>query len=259
MALLKHFFCLDRKYLVYNLVRRNLKIKYRNSWLGILWTLIPPAFSAIIYHFIFTEVMKVKMDHYLLFVIAGIVPWGVFTVCLQAGLESIPLNQNLINKVPLPVQSLPFTEALYGWITLIASIPVIFVVAYVDGVPPGPTWLALLPLWGLFFVISYSLALILGILIVYLKDLRQVLSLTLQVWFYATPILYSKEMVPERFQWIITLNPLGALFTSFHEVLVHHRWPSAELLGNSIAWSAGIFLCAFVLWLKLKDRIAEDL
>lgn len=257
--MLWHFFCLDRKYLIYNLVRRNLKQKYRNSWLGILWTMVPPAFSALIFHFIFSQIMKVKMDDYLTYVILGIVPWGVLTICLQAGLESIPVNTNLINKVPLPVQSLPFAESVYGFINLIAAIPVIVVVALIDGVSFSPFWFLLLPLWGAFFIICYGLALMMGLLIVYFKDLRHILALTLQVWFYATPVLYSRDMVPAEYAWIIQLNPVGGLFVAFRDVTLYHRWPGSEELLQISVWTLLILTVSFLLWKKLRHRIAEDL
>ncbi len=157
------------------------------------------------------------------------------------------------------MQCLPFSEALYGFITIVASIPVILLVAAVDGVSPDWIWLCIFPLWALFFVISYCLGLILGLLIVYFKDLRQILSLSLQVWFYATPILYSRAMIPEKFQWIIKVNPIGSLFASFHDVIVYQQFPSNETLINLGLWSLGIFASAYLLWLKLRYRIAEDL
>ena len=156
-------FCPYHKFLVYNLVRRNLLIKYRKSVLGFLWSLIVPASTALVYYLIFKFVMKVTVENYIIFILMGILPWSFFLSCIGGGLESLTGNHNLLNKIPLPLHALSLSECLSAMINFLFSIPILLIVGVIVQAPI--TWSYLYLPWFIFllFLQCYAYSLILGI------------------------------------------------------------------------------------------------
>src|SRR3954462_3483713 len=150
------FFCLGKKFLVFNLVSRNLKIKYRRSVLGVFWTLLSPLAMAFIYFFVFQVVLKVKIDHYAVFILTGVLPWSFFGVTTMEGLDSILGNGSLISKVPVPTQGFPFVVSVTNLVTLVLSLPVLMGAALLSRVDIG--WpILLFPFYlAALFLIAYS-------------------------------------------------------------------------------------------------------
>lgn len=230
-------FCLGRKFLVYNLVGRNLKVKYHRSFFGFFWTLLVPLGTAGVYYFVFQRILKVSIPNYLAFIICGQLPWVFFSSTVLEGLESISGNFGLISKVPVPIQIFPFVGALTNLITLLLSMPVLIAIAAFSEVPMGPAYFFLPIYYGLLFLIAYPVSLVMGMAFIYFRDLRHLMGIFMQLWFWGTPVLYSENMIPERFQWLLFANPVGTLFVEFHRVVLYGLWPDLTNLTVTCAWA----------------------
>lgn len=252
------YFCAHRKFLLFNLLSRNLKVRYRKSLLGMLWTLLIPAGSAAIYFVIFQFVLKVKIDNYLLVILSGIIPWTFFSAVI-AGLEVIVANYALLNKVPLPPHALVMAETLTHFLNLILSLPIILFVFFASGFAPNLAMMQYLPLIVLLFFTAYALSLILGLTYVYFRDLRYIVQLILQFWFYLTPVMYKVEMIPPDYAFFIYLNPVGTIFAGFHESIADGRWLSPTTWLSSILWCVGMNLVAIFLLDRSRYKIIESL
>jgi ABC-type polysaccharide/polyol phosphate export permease len=250
---------LGKKFLVFNLVSRNLKIKYRRSLLGVFWTLVGPLSMAVIYYFVFKVVLRVEMPHYLAFILSGTLPWAFFAQSLGEGMESLVGNQGLLSKVPIPSQVFPFVGVLTNLITLLIALPVVVLAAMASGVDLSWSTVLLPLLYGCLFLIAYALALILAHAFVFLRDLRHLISLVLQVWFYATPVIYDERMVPAKYAWVLVVNPLGGLFTSLHAILVRGAWPEPGTLATVAAWTLGLSALSRVFQLRWSREVVENL
>ncbi|RYZ82643.1 MAG: ABC transporter permease [Proteobacteria bacterium] len=239
-------FCTGKKFLIYNMVGRNLKVKYRRSVLGVFWTLLSPLSLVGIYYFAFKVVMKVETPHYLAYLVSGILPWAFFSQTVVEGMESISQNSALISKIPVPLQAFPLIAVVTNLVTLLLAVPIMLGVSLLSGAPVGPS-LILLPVILMTIALTcYGVAMILGLLYVFLQDLKHITSLVMQLWFYATPVLYHVEMVPEKYRWAIYLNPVGTAFVSIHQILSEGIWPSPVDFGVSLAWSLFIIGIALV-------------
>lgn len=253
------FFCLGRKFLVYNLVDRNLKVKYRRSSVGILWTLLSPMAVASIYYFVFKVILNVQTPHYLAFILSGIMAWTFFAQTVMEGMESIVANWNLASKVPIPLQVFPYVGTVTNLVTLIIATPVIFGACLVAGVSLG-TSVILVPFYFvLLFLMTYSLSLVLAIVMVYFRDLKHAGNLLMQIWFYGTPVVYDEKLIPPAYHWILWVNPLGQLFTGLHAVLVRGEWPATESIAASTAWTVVFVLGALGVYKKLGRELVEKL
>lgn len=242
-------FCLNRKFLVFNLVNRNLKIKYRRSLLGFFWTILSPLALSLIYYFTFKVVMKIDRPHYLPFILCGVLPWSFFAQSLNESTESIVTNHGLISKIPVPIQVFPYVVSITNFSTLAISIPVIIILAWISGIVPSLVTLLIIPHFLFLLIISYSIGTILSVVYVYLRDLRHAISLILQVWFYATPIVYDISMIPEKYSFILYLNPVGYSFVGIQESILGNTTHSLTSLLIATTWSA---ICLFLLRIIYK-------
>src|SRR6202035_5870261 len=118
-------FCVSKKFLVFNLVGRNLKVKYRRSVLGVLWTLLSPLATVMIFYFVFKVILKVQIPHYMAFLVSGVLPWSFFSQTINEGMDSIVGNAGIAAKVPVPIQIFPLVGAITNFITLFLALPVI--------------------------------------------------------------------------------------------------------------------------------------
>jgi len=125
------FYCLHRKFLLFNLVIRNLKIRYRKSVLGFFWTLLVPAAMALVYYFVFSFVVRVNIDKYLLFVMVGLMPWMFISMAISTSTESLVINFNILSKVPIAYQAFPLAEVVSGMINFILSFVVLVALSLV--------------------------------------------------------------------------------------------------------------------------------
>ena len=252
-------FCLKKKFLVYNLVERNLKIKYRRSLLGFFWTILSPIALACIYYFVFKVILKTSREHYLSFILSGVLPWAFFAQSISESTDSIVGNQHLISKIPIPVHVFPYVVILTNFSTLTLALPVIVGSTLLDGATLG-----LQILWLPYFVaclllMSYGIGAILAVLYVYLRDLKHAIGLVLQIWFYATPILYDPSMVPEKYQWIQSLNPVASTFAGLQGSLLSGDLHFVSLATTSLGWSVAILACLRITYLKLRVGLPEVL
>jgi lipopolysaccharide transport system permease protein len=245
--------------LVRELTRKELKVRYRNSFLGYVWSVASPAAQALVYFFAFKVIVRIEVEDYGLFLIAGLFTWQWFanslTVCTGVFLN----NASLIKKVAFPRQALPLSSVLNDAIHFALSLPVIAFVAALYGVWPQLSWLYGLPiLVCLQFLFILGFGLLVSSVNLFFRDLERLVTILLSIVFYATPVIYRLDMVPERFRTLLFLNPMTPLVVNYQNLLLH---------GTFQWWMAGLSLAYGLLWLgigwwvfsRLRWRFAEAL
>lgn len=253
------FFCLGKKFLVFNLVSRNLKVKYRRSFFGFLWTILSPMAMAVVYYFVFKVVLKIQIPRYLVFILSGILPWTFFAQTLAEGMESIVGNLGLISKISVQAQVFPFVGSLTNLVTLTLTIPILICASMISGVSAAPSLVMLLYYFGTLFLIAYSISSILAIAFVFFRDLRHILGIVLQIWMYGTPVIYDEVMIPEKYKWILYANPVGMVFKGIHCVLVQGAWPSGLDISIPALWMFGLFLVSAWLQKVTANGLVESI
>lgn len=252
-------FGFNRKYVVMNLVWRNLKLRYRRSWLGLLWTLLIPAAQSVVFFVVFQFVMRVQIENYLLFLLSGLLPWTFFLTFLLQGMESSVANHGILSKVPIPPYTFVLSEGLTSFLNLFLSLPILIVIAFLslDHVTP---WILFTPLpLILLFLQAYGWALVLSAYFVYFRDLRHIMSIVLQIWFYLTPILYSKEMIPAGYGKLAMLNPVTPCYDLIHQVLVNSHPPSWKSLLIASIWAAFALALGWFTMRRHSSQLVEGL
>jgi lipopolysaccharide transport system permease protein len=249
--------------LIQSLVARELKARYRGSVLGFFWSFINPLLLLLLYSFIFTFVLPNRpadLEPYALFMFCGILPWTWFSSSLVESSNVLISGGNLIKKVLFPAEVLPIVTVLANLVHFLLGLPifVIFLVYYRR--PLSPAELAWFPVVVLVqLILTLGLALIISALTVHFRDIKDILSNLITLWFFSTPIIYPMSMLPPRGRQLLNLNPFTHLAISYQEILFypgdfgHWRW----LLATGVA-ATGLFLAGYFLFDRLRDSFAEE-
>ena len=249
--------------LIWSLVARELKARYRGSVLGFAWSFINPLLLLLIYSFVFTEIIPNETPNvkpYAVFIFCGILPWNWFATSLSDAAGSLIAGGNLIKKVLFPAEVLPFVSVLTNMVHFFLGVPILVLFLLVSGHYPDLSDLIWFPVAVLVeLIFASALALVLAALAVHFRDIRDILANVLMLWFFATPIIYPWfQPNVQRFKWLFNLNPFTHLAVSYQEILFfrgpigHWRW----LLALGVA-SVFLFLAAYWLFDRVRDSFAE--
>jgi ABC-type polysaccharide/polyol phosphate export permease len=249
--------------LVWSLVARELKARYRGSVLGFFWSFINPLLLLAIYSFVFSTILPNRssdLQPYALFLLCGLLPWTWFSTSLNEAAASLMAGGNLIKKVLFPAEVLPIVSVVANMLHFFLALPIVIAVllAYRHWPDPvGLVWFPLVVLIQLIFTIG--LALPLAALTVHFRDIRDILTNVLMLWFFTTPIIYFYDQPEVRpYKWLFNMNPFTHLAISYQEILFfdgpfgHWKW----LLALGVA-SVGVFLAGYWLFDRLRDSFAE--
>jgi ABC-type polysaccharide/polyol phosphate export permease len=247
---------------VESLVSRELKARYRGSVLGFLWSFINPLLLLLTYTVVFTAVLPNRtpdIQPYYLFLFCGILPWTWFSSSLAESAGVILGSGNLVKKVLFPAEVLPTVTVLSNLVHFALGLPILLAFLAWNG---KLTWMALaLPLPMLVqFVLSLGLALFLSALTVHFRDVQNVLGHVLQVWFFATPVIYNYADIREgtALRAVLRLNPMTHVIVTYQQIFFHGRvdhWRGLflALLVGLAAFAVGAFLFD-----RLRDTLPEE-
>jgi homopolymeric O-antigen transport system permease protein len=250
--------------LIVSLVARELKARYRGSVLGFFWSFINPLLLLLIYSFVFTTVMPNEtkgVQPFVLFMFCGILPWNWFSSSLSEAAGSLIAGGNLIKKVLFPAEVLPLVNVLTNMVHFFLGLPILAAFFLIYGRYPRPEnflWFPVAVLVQLVF--TSALALIVSALAVHFRDIRDILSNLLTMWFFATPIIYPWfQPSVQRFHLFFDINPFTHLAVTYQEALFFNEGPVGHwiwLLALG-AGSVALFLAAYWLFDRLRDSFAE--
>lgn len=247
------------KNLVYNLVSRDLKVKYKGSILGFFWSLLNPLIMLIVYTVAFKYIIRIRVENFPLFFLCGFLPWTFFSLSLSMAVSSIKDNANLVKKVYFPREILPLSIVLSNLVqfllTFVILIPALLLFNIKLGFP-----LLFLPLIILFqLAFTLGLALILAALNVLFSDVRHLLEIFLQIWFWLTPIIYPVSFVPERFQSLYRLNPAVLFVESYRNSLLYNKGLSLSSLIILFLIGITFLLLGQLIFSRYNRRFAEEI
>ena len=240
-------------------VKKDIRGKYKASFLGVLWSFINPLLQVVVYAIVFPYIMKVQTENYLIFLICGIIPWTWFTTSITNGTTCITNNANLIKKVYFPREILPISIVTSGLINFLISCIIIVLFVVFGGI--GLSWhLLFLPLIAIVqFVITLSFVFLLSAFNVYVKDVEYIVIFLLNMAFYATPILYSTNFFDGWFLWIFRLNPMAHILNAYRDVFYVHAVPNVLNLLILLGIGIVILIGCYFAFNKLEKRFAEEL
>ena len=217
------------KWLLYELVLRDLKIKYRSSVLGYLWSLLNPLMMMTVLTIVFSTLFRFDIPNYPVYLLSGQLIYSFFSEATNMSMSSIINSASLIKKVYIPKYIFPVSRVLSSFVTLLLSLLAMVIVMVVTHVKF--TWVILFFPIPLIYILVFSIGmgLLLSVLAVYFRDVIHLYSVLLSAWMYLTPIMYPINMVPDYVKRFIFWNPMYYFVEIFRQIVLYGEWPSLEM------------------------------
>lgn len=245
--------------LLFNLVKKELKVKYRNSVLGFFWSLLSPLLMMLVFTFIFSHIFRFDIKNFPVFLLVGILPWNFHVLSLSSSVSAVLANGNLVKKVYFPREILPISIVLANFVNFLLEFLVLFGFLIVFRFPFYIYFYLLILIILIQLIFSLGLAFIFSCLNVYFRDIQHFVSILLLVWFYASPIIYpADKVIPAKYQLIYNLNPLASLITLYRQVLYYVQFPSLKMLIYALAGSIALFVFGYLLFNRYAPEFAEE-
>lgn len=240
--------------LLSELIKRDLKIKYRRSFLGYLWSLMNPLLMMWILTLVFSYVFRFDIANYPLYLITGQIVFNFFSESTTIAMSSIINNAALLKKVYLPKVVFPLASIASSFVNMLFSLTAIFIVMLATDVKFSST-LIFLPIGLLLlFVFSVGVGLVVSALAVYFRDLFHLYSVLLTALSFATPIFYPVNIIPEDLQYILEYNPLYYMVSFFRQIILYDTVPSACEISICVFISLAAFTIGLIIFKKMQNQ-----
>ena len=246
--------------MIFSLVRKELRGRYKGSVLGFLWTFINPLLQLLVYTLVFSVIMRMGIDRYYLFLFVALIPWLFFSASLTGGSGSILASKDMVKKIYFPREIMPIAYVTSAFVNMLLSFVVIFAVVLVSGMGVNPIALLYLPIIMLVeYVLALGIALLASSLTVYFRDLEYILGIIAMAWQFLTPVMYSSELVPENLLPIWKLNPMTPVIEAYRQILYYKEVPHLDTLLNAGILGVFTLVVGYVVFRKLQKGFAEEL
>ena len=239
-------------------VKKDIRGKYKGSFLGVLWSFLNPLLSVLVYAIVFPYIMRIKVENYLIYLITGVIPWTFLTSSIYTGIVSILNNADIIKKVYFPRILLPISAVTSALINFLISCIIVLMFCIFSGV--GVSWtLIWLPLIAFIqYMMLLGIVFILSAIEMYMRDIEHIINFFMSMAFYITPILYTPDVFPSNLMWILRLNPMTYLSNAYRAIFLYHTCPSLTALGIVGLFSIIIFVVGYLIFEKLQKGFAEE-
>lgn len=245
--------------MIWMLVQRDLRGKYKASFLGFLWTFINPLLQLVVYTMVFSVIMRAGIEKYYLFLFVALIPWIFFSTSVQGGSMCILQQKNLVTKIYFPRQVLPIAHVTTAFVNMLYCFVVVLAVV---GLSIGWNLLALvylIPIMMVEYLLALGMALLFSGITVYLQDMQYILNIIVMAWQFLTPIMYSIDQVPEQIQWVFYINPMTSIILAYRDILYYKTTPQLETLTLALVMGLVFLVFGWFAFEKMQRHFAEEL
>ena len=254
--------------LIRNLIIRDLKVRYKNSALGVLWSLLNPLLMTLVFTVVFTIMIPSEIDAYPVFFMCGFLPWSFLAASLTGGTGSIVNNAHLIKKVYFPREILPAADVLSNLVNFLLALIVLFalILVYRVQLTPAVLTLPLIILAQTMFVMGLSL--LLSTANVFYRDTQHILEVLMQAWFFLTPIFYPITILPADAHilgltvdvqlWLRRLNPMASLVASYRDVLYRGAPTGVDFFLRTLLTCFLVLVIGYLVFCRYSRVFGEE-
>lgn len=244
--------------LLYFLTWRDLKIRYRQTVLGFLWAFIQPFLKMVVFSMVFGKLAKMDSEGfpYPIFLYAGLLPWQFFSDSLSRSSESVVLSAHLITKVYFPRLVIPLASTGAALVDFGVSFTILIGLMVYYRVLPTAATLAVLPLVPLTVLTALGVGIFLSALNVAYRDFRHTVPFLVQIWMFLTPVIYPVRIVPQRWQWLVALNPMAGIVDAYRSAILGKPFAWGNLT-ISTAVAVVVFFFSAVYFRRLERQFAD--
>ena len=240
-------------------VKKEFRGKYKKSFLGVLWSFINPLLQLLVYALVFPFILRIQEENYIMFLFSALIPWNFFATTIAQSTSIVVGNAGILKKVYFPREILPISIVISGAINFLVSCIIIFIALIVSGVgiTANILWLPVILLVQC--IITLAICFVLSALTVYIRDLEYFINVLLQLWMYVTPVLYSMELIPEKFAKFFYLNPMVEIINAYRCIFYYKTIPNLKALAILTVIGIVATGIGYTIFKKLEKRFAEEL
>ena len=240
-------------------VKKEVRSKYKNSFLGVMWSFLNPLLQIVVYAIIFSLILKNKQENYAIFLCCGIIPWTFFAIAINKSAFTLIENGNIIKKVYFPREIIPISVVTAETINFLISTLIILGFTVIGGIGISKFILFYPIILGVQYVIILAFSFIVSSICVYFRDLQHFIGIILQLLFYAAPIVYSQDTIPAEYQWILKYNPMTYIINAYRDIFYYQKL--VNFMPLIILFVIGILTCVvnYKIFYKLQKGFAEQL
>lgn len=245
--------------LLISLTMRELKVRYKQTILGIAWAILQPLSMMIVFTVIFSLFAKIPSDGipYPLFSYAGLLSWSFFATSLNFAIPSLVNNSNLITKIYFPREIFPLASVLAAFVDFSIAWVIFIPMLFFYGVQLTVNVFFVIPLIVLQIVFALAISLWASAINVRYRDVKYALTLVIQLWMFATPVVYPLSIVPGRYRFLYTLNPMTVIIDGYRRSLLHGVMPDLQYLGISAFISIGLLYLSYHFFKRVETVFAD--
>lgn len=250
---------LNYRDLVLALVARELKVRYRRSAIGFVWTMLQPLLMMLVLRTVFSTLFQAKSTevpfNYAVFVLAGLLFWNFFSQSIVSSMNSLRGNAQLLQKLPVPKVVFPLATILSGLVNLLLALVPLFLILLLTGHPLRPS-LFFLPV-SILLVALFTLGagLLLAPLAVFFSDVIELVGMLLMLLMYLTPVIYPKDIVPEQWRWIVRYNPVRSILEVFRDPIYQGEIPPLSHVAVAVVIAVIALVVGGLVFSRTSDRI----
>ena len=241
--------------LIWYLVLRDLRVRYRRSTLGLLWTMLQPLMMMLVLYVVFSHVFRFDVYRYPVYVLAGILFWNYFQQSIVASMNSLRGNAGILQKLPVPKAVFPVASVLSGVVNLCLALVPLLAILIATGQSLEPALLFLPVSIILAAMFTLGAGLLLSPLAVFFSDVVELVGVVLMLLMYLTPIFYPLSIVPERFRWLVRYNPIRSVLEVFRDPIYYGKIPPLPHVTVTIVIALLALLFGAIAFRKSSDRI----
>lgn len=255
----------NNKILIWSLSKNDFKTKYAGSYLGIIWAFIQPIVTILVYWFVFGFGLKagspIKGVPFILWFMSGLVPWFFFQEALLNATNCMLEYSYLVKKVVFKISILPIVKIVSALFVHLVFIGFLFIVAGIYGFYPSQYTIQLIYYSFCTFFMVLGISYATSAIVIFFKDLGQLINIFLQIGMWMTPIMWSYTMVPEKYQWILKLSPMYYIVEGYRDTFINHVWFFERYFQTVYFWivTLGLFVIGAMIFKKLKPHFADVL
>lgn len=245
--------------LIKNLVLKDLKLKYRDSALGFLWSLANPLLLILVYSFVFTQMLRVDIPDFPHFLLVGILPWNFFASSVMMSTGSVIENANLIRKVWLPIEVFPVATVLFNLAQFLLALGILLPMSLFF-FHFSLTWsvFAFVPVLILYVLFTLGMCFLFSTATVFYRDIKHFTEIFLTLTFWLTPIIYDVRQLSESLRTIVFMNPISFFIASYQDILYRQNPPSTSDLAALCFVSLISLAFGYSVFRGFKVRFAEE-
>jgi lipopolysaccharide transport system permease protein len=245
--------------LLYELVARDLKLRYKRSVLGVAWSLVNPLLQLMVFAFVFGTVLPLGIPDYVPFLFTGILAWSWFHASLLTATSTVVDNRDLVKRPGFPATVLPAVAVTSQGVHFLLAMPILFAFLWLHGSPLTRTVVMLPVVVALQFALTMSLAYLVAALHVRFRDTQYLVALALQLLMFLTPVFYDAARIPVLSGGAYRMNPMVHLCEAYRAILIRGEYPDATpllILGSCVA---GLLVAGRLIYARASDRFVEEI